>query len=299
MADPSAAGSSARAPTRERARPAKRAREPWPAFATPIVETHCHLDYLEGEGLEALLADARSRGVAEIVTIAVSPENLATVREIVATHDGVYGTQGIHPHEAGGFDDGVAQEIRTALAQRSDLVAVGEIGLDYFYEHAPRAAQLAAFERQLQIAVDLELPIVVHSREADEDTRAVLGNFTGALKAKGVIHSFTSGLPLAEWCLGEGFKLGFNGITTFNKADNVREVVQITPTEQLVLETDAPYLTPVPYRGKPNAPCYLPFIAEYLADYRGEERESFLRRVRENSLALFPRLRAAGASASG
>jgi TatD DNase family protein len=273
-----------------KARPAKRAREPWPVFDTPIIETHCHLDYLEEEALAAVLDRTAQCGVDQIVTIAVSPDNLATVRKLVAEHGNVFGTQGIHPHEAQGYSDAVDAEIRGALADNPRLLAVGEIGLDYFYDHAPRAAQLQAFERQLQIAADLALPIVVHTREADEDTRAVLANFSGRLAGKGVIHSFTSGLPLAEWCLGEGFMLGFNGISTFNKADNVREVVAATPDAQIVLETDSPYLTPVPYRGKPNAPYYLPFIAEYLADFRGTEREAFLQQARCNSLALFPGL---------
>lgn len=279
----------------KRALPPKRAREPWPAFETPIIETHCHLDYLDDEALGSVLERASASGVDQIVTIAVSPGNLVTVRELVAAHPNVFGTQGIHPHEAQGYSDAVDAEIRAALAANAELLAVGEIGLDYFYDHAPRAAQLEAFERQLQIAVDLDLPIVVHTREADEDTRAVLGNFSRRLSAKGVIHSFTSGLPLAEWCLAEGFMLGFNGISTFNKADNVREVVAATPDEQIVLETDSPYLTPVPYRGKPNAPYYLPFIAEYLADFRGAEREAFLQQARRNSLALFPGLTQAAA----
>ncbi len=136
------------------------------------------------------------------------------------------------------------------------------IGLDYYYDHADGAVQRQVVEAQLAIAVELDLPIVVHTRDADEDTRAILANFSGHLKRKGVIHSFTSGLPLAEFCLGEGFCLGFNGIATFNRADNVREVVAATPLGQLVIETDSPCLTPVPYRGTKNAPYFLPFVAQ-------------------------------------
>jgi TatD DNase family protein len=135
--------------------------------------------------------------------------------------------------------------------------------------------------------VDLDMPVVIHTREADEDTRDILQNFSGALSRKGVIHSFTSGLALAEYCLAEGFMLGFNGITTFKQADNVREVVAAAPLQQILLETDAPYLTPVPYRGKPNAPYYLPFIAEKVADVKQVDTEDLLRQAYQNSLALF------------
>ena len=129
--------------------------------------------------------------------------------------------------------------------------------------------------------------MVIHTREADDDTRDILRNYSSTLARKGVIHSFTSGLALAEFCLAEGFMLGFNGITTFNRADNVRAVVAATPVEQLVLETDAPYLTPVPYRGKPNAPYYLPFIAETVAAIKDIEIEELLCRVNRNSRNLF------------
>jgi TatD DNase family protein len=164
---------------------------------------------------------------------------------------------------------------------------VGEIGLDYYYNHADRAVQRSVFEQQLQIAVDTDMPIVVHTREADDDTRDILANFSGQLSGKGVIHSFTSSLALAEYCLGEGFSLGFNGITTFNAAENVREVVAATPLEQVLLETDAPYLTPVPYRGRPNAPYYLPFIAEKVAEVKGCKIEDLLAQAWHNSMQLF------------
>jgi TatD DNase family protein len=263
-----------------------RKRREIPRFTHPLFETHCHLDYLEGEALEETLAHSRDVGVARIVTIAVSPDNLDTVAALAAGHADVWATQGIHPHEAGSYTDEVGERIRRrAGAER--IVAVGEIGLDYYYDHADRAVQRRVFEQQLQIAVDADLPIVVHTRDADEDTRAILAQFSGALARKGVIHSFTSGLPLAEFCLAEGFMLGFNGIATFNSADNVRRVVEATPVEQLVLETDSPYLTPVPYRGRPNAPFYLPFVAERIAAIKGLEVEDCLARVWRNSMQLF------------
>ncbi len=264
----------------------KHKRRDIPRFATPIFETHCHLDYLAPELRSGALQRAAAAGITEILTIAVSPDNLAQVLELTRQAPDIWGTQGIHPHEAATFDDGVAARIRHNAADKR-ILAIGEIGLDYHYDHAPRPVQRVVFERQLQLAVELDLPVVVHTREADEDTRDILANFSRSLRRKGVIHSFTSGLELARFCLAEGFKLGFNGIVTFNRADNVRAAVAETPLSGILLETDAPYLTPVPYRGRPNEPCFLPFIAERVAAIKQLEVEALLPQVYRNSRALF------------
>lgn len=263
-----------------------RKRRDIPIYATPLIETHCHLDYLDQEQLAQTLARSREVGIERIVTIAVSAANLDRVYALTRAAEDIWGTQGIHPHEAESYDSTVADTIR-ARGTDPRIVAVGEIGLDYFYDHADRAVQRQVFAAQLALAVELNLPVVIHTREADDDTRAILGEFSRDLGRKGVIHSFTSGLALAEFCLDEGFMLGFNGITTFNRADNVREVVAATPLDRLVLETDSPYLTPAPYRGRPNAPFYLPFVAERVAEVKGIAVEDLLRAVRHNSLALF------------
>jgi len=264
----------------------KKKRREIPKYNTPIIETHCHLDYLEADELGDTIARASGVGVERIITVAVSPGNLDTVLELTRYSPLIWGTQGIHPHEAEGYAVEVGKKIRERCNE-DRIVAVGEIGLDYYYDHADRNTQKNVFEQQLQIAADVGLPVVIHTRDADEDTRSILQNFSGALAGRGVIHSFTSSLSLAEYCLAEGFMLGFNGITTFNRADNVREVVAATPLEKILLETDAPYLTPVPYRGKTNAPCYLPFIAEKIAEIKGCECEHLLSHARANSLSLF------------
>jgi len=257
-----------------------------PRFSTPIIETHCHLDYLDTVTLGETLAQAIEVGVERVITIAVSPGNLDIVRALADSHSTVWGTQGIHPHEAGSFDAGVEQTVRAGLSCER-MIAVGEIGLDYYYDHADRAVQREVFERQLQLAVETDLPVVIHTREADEDTRDILRNYTRTLRRKGVIHSFSSSLALATFCLDEGFCLGFNGIATFNRAENVREVVEATPAERILLETDAPYLTPEPYRGNPNAPHFLPFIAERIASVKAMEVETLLACARRNSMAMF------------
>ncbi|MEZ5503742.1 MAG: TatD family hydrolase [Halioglobus sp.] len=257
-----------------------------PRFATPIIETHCHLDYLDPAALESTLQKSREAGIERIVTIAVSADNLDRVLQLTRSSPAIWGTQGIHPHEAACYTPAVDARIRENAGD-ARIVAVGEIGLDYYYDHADRAVQRAVFEQQMQTATELGLPVVIHTRDADDDTRDILRNYSAALLRKGVIHSFTSSLALAEFCLAEGFSLGFNGITTFNSADNVREVVAATPVAQILLETDAPYLTPVPYRGRPNAPYYLPFIAETVAAIKELDVEVLLQHARRNSMELF------------
>ncbi len=257
-----------------------------PRFDTPIIETHCHLDYLNLAELDITLEKSREVGIERIITIAVATGNLQRVMELTRYSPAIWGTQGIHPHEAESYSLEADTTIREN-AQDPRILAVGEIGLDYHYDHAERSVQRAVFEQQLQIAVDLDLPVVIHTREADADTRDILRNYSATLARKGVIHSFTSSLALAEFCLAEGFMLGFNGITTFKTAENVRQVVAATPVEQLLLETDAPYLTPVPFRGRPNAPYFLPFIAATVAALKGLDVEEFLRQVYKNSQALF------------
>ncbi len=264
----------------------KQKRRDIPRFTTAIIETHCHLDYLDEAQFAAAIDRAVAYGIEKLVTIAVSPDNLSTVIALTESDTRVWGTQGIHPHEAGHFTADVAATIEANLAHPR-ILAVGEIGLDYYYDHADRGRQRDAFRAQLAIAAAHDYPVVIHSREADEDTQAILAEFLPDLSRRGVIHSFTSGRALAEFCLDAGFMLGFNGIVTFNSAQNVRDIVAITPLEQLLLETDSPYLTPVPYRGRPNEPCYLPFVAEKIADIKSLPVESLLAQAYDNSQRLF------------
>jgi len=265
-----------------------------PRYHTPLIETHCHLDYLSEAETETqaraelmqTLDEASAAGVERIVTIAVSADNLRTVLALSACDPRIWGTQGIHPHQAAELDAAVLQRMREHL-EHPRMVAVGEIGLDYYYTHSEPAVQRAAFAQQLALAAELDLPVVIHSRDADADTMAILREHLPQLRRRGVIHSFTAGEELARFSLDAGFMLGFNGITTFRNADNVRAIVDLTPVEQLVLETDAPYLTPVPYRGRPNAPRYLPFIAEQIAGIKQLPVETLLQQVYRNSLQLF------------
>jgi TatD DNase family protein len=257
-----------------------------PIFDHPIIETHCHLDYLKERPLEETLDQCQRVNIERLITIAVAPDNLGRVRELTRIAPWIYGTQGVHPHEAESYSEIVEKEIQDH-ARGEKIVAIGEIGLDYFYDHADRNVQKDVFRRQLQIACEHNQPAVIHTREADEDTIAILREFEGSLKRRGVIHSFTSGPVLAEYALDQGWCLGFNGITTFNKAENVRNIVRMAPVTQILLETDSPFLTPVPYRGRENAPFYLPFVAEKIAEVKGLSLADILGYTYQNSLRTF------------
>jgi TatD DNase family protein len=261
-----------------------------PVFNHPIIETHFHLDYLKAHSREEIIALAHKHNIEKMITISVSPDNLDTVIEIAQNNPSIYCTQGLHPHEGKEWNPEVKAHLIKNLgdsARNKKIVAVGEIGLDFYYSKSPRDEQLQAFEEQLQIAVEHNLPVVIHSRDADEDTITILKKFSTTLKRKGVIHSFTSGLGLAQFAIDEGFCLGFNGIITFKNAENVREALRITPMDRILLETDSPFLTPDPYRGAENAPMYLPFIAEKIAEVKSTSINEILIETYKNSVRLF------------
>lgn len=271
----------------------KKKRPPIPHFGRSLHETHCHLDYMEPDDLEYALKMAAEVGIDRILTISVSPDNLTKVQELAVAYDQVYCTQGIHPHEAKDFNKNVESRIRQALKEQQSLSvarkirAVGEIGLDYFYDHSDPSVQRQVFEKQLAIAIDFKLPVVIHARDADQDCMDILKAMAGDLTTKGVIHSFTAGRALAEVGLDLGFSLGFNGIITFNKSDNVREVLAATPIERILLETDSPYLTPVPYRGVTNEPKYLPFVAQKVAEIKQVETSELIDVCNANAEFIF------------
>ena len=247
------------------------------------IETHTHLDYLKDISFRQEIEEAQKLGVERVITVAVSPENQQTVLDIANEFDGVYCTQGIHPHQAKEWNDNVEQIIITNI-KTSKVVALGEIGLDYHYDKSPRTLQRQVFERQLQIAIESELPVVIHSREAEEDTMDIMKNYISKLRRKGVFHSFTSKKFLAEFALENDFYLGFNGIITFKNAHEVREIVEFTPSDKILIETDAPFLAPVPYRGRENRTSYLPVVGDTIVKIKGEE---IIDQIYRNSLDLF------------
>lgn len=261
-----------------------------PLFKHPIIETHFHLDMLKSLSREEIVEKCIAQNIVRMITISTNPNNLDEVISIASSFEKIYCTQGLHPHEGKEWNEDVKHHVLKNLSdtnRNKKIVAVGEIGLDYYYSKSPREEQLKAFEEQLQIAADFNLPVVIHSRDADDDTIAVLKNFSASVKQKGVIHSFTSGLELAQFALDEGYYLGFNGIITFKNAENVRDALRMTPMNRILLETDSPFLTPDPYRGFENAPFYLPFIAEKIAEVKATSIDEVLLSAYQNSVSLF------------
>lgn len=257
-------------------------------------DTHCHLDMLKKISPQEAVDLAKEQQVNHLVTIAVRPENQDDVISIAKKFDHVYCTQGIHPHDAQHFDENCKKKILENIksAKENKVVAYGEIGLDFHYNYSEPEKQKEVFEEQLQIGIDHDLPIVIHTRDADDDTLAILKNFEGHFKKPAILHSYTSGKDLAQYALTQNFYLGFNGIITFKKADEVRAVLEMTPVEQLLFETDAPFLSPAPNRGKENHSANIPFIAEKVAQLKGvddneEKKQQLFSTVYQNSLSFY------------
>ncbi len=251
-----------------------------------MIETHCHLDYLKARPLEETLRLSRAAGVVQFVTIAVSPDNLDRALEIAQGHDDIHCTQGIHPHDARLYTPQVEAKIQHNLGHEK-VIAVGEIGLDYHYDNSPREIQQEVFRRQLEIAIQNDKPVVIHTRDADQDTADILKAMAPRLERKGVVHSFTSSEELAKTVLALGFYIGINGIITFKNAANVRAIVELTPLSQILIETDSPFLAPVPHRGSENAPFNLPHVAAKIAEIKNISCDEVIAITTANAKKLF------------
>lgn len=259
-----------------------------------LVDSHCHLDYLErqGEDLEEVVARARRAGVARLVTISTKLSEFDTIRSIAERFDDVYCSVGVHPHEAG--EEGQGDPARLlALADHPKVVGIGETGLDYFYEHSPRDAQQQSFRAHIEASRQSGLPLIVHARDADNDTIGILQEEYARGPFPGVIHCFTAGPGLAEAALSIGFSISLAGVVTFKKAEELRATVQQVPLDRLLVETDSPYLAPVPKRGKRNEPAYVVHTAEKLAELKGVSPEELAEKTSRNFFELFTRVPAA------
>ncbi|MGK7870485.1 TatD family hydrolase [Falsiroseomonas sp. E2-1-a20] len=234
-----------------------------------IVDSHCHLDHFQGEAQAAAVARAKAAGVGVMVTIGTRlGEQAATVRAIADRHAGVFATVGIHPHNAG---EGELPTVEAILAEADHplVVGIGESGLDYFYDKAPRDRQQASFRRHIAAARQSGLPLVVHARDADADMAAILEDEDARGKFPFLLHCFSSGADLARTAVRLGGTISFSGMLTFPKSDAIRAVAAETPADRLLVETDSPYLAPVPLRGKPCEPAYVVHTAAKLAQVRG------------------------------
>ncbi|HPT26502.1 MAG TPA: TatD family hydrolase [Bryobacteraceae bacterium] len=237
-----------------------------------LIDSHCHLDGKTFDQDRAQAIErARAAGVETLVAIGSGdgPPDLEAGIRLAEAYPFIYATVGVHPHEASKADESVWFSL-TSLADHPKVVAVGEIGLDYHYDFSPRDVQRAAFERQLRIARDTSLPIVIHTRQAWDDTFSILEAHWPADGPGGIMHCFSGGPAEAGRSLALGFHISFSGIVTYPKALDVQEAAKLVPLDRLLVETDAPYLAPVPYRGKRNEPAYVVETARRLAELRGE-----------------------------
>ncbi len=232
-----------------------------------LIDTHTHLDDTRYDGdREAMIERAREAGVDTFITIGCDLATSKAAVELADRYPFVYASIGVHPHEVRHIDDGWYDEFR-CLAKHPKVVAYGEIGLDYHYNHSPPTLQRERFREQIQLARELTLPVVIHTREAQEDTIAILKEEQAA-DVGGVFHCFTGDAWLAKGGLDLGFHLSFSGVVTFQNATMLREIVATVPMDRILIETDCPYLTPVPHRGKRNEPAYVRLVAETIASVK-------------------------------
>lgn len=252
------------------------------------IDVHTHLNMLEVSPEQAL-ADCKAAGVDGVITIGTEPKDHPIVLELAKKfYPQVYCTLGVHPHEAELFTPEVDQFI-VANADRPEVVAIGEIGLDYYYDNAPREVQKVAFRRQLEISIQKNLPVEIHTRDAEQDTADILAEYGG--KVRGILHCFTGTQWLADQALKLGLDISISGVATFKKADELREVVRHVPLDRLHVETDAPFLAPMPHRGKKNVPAYVIHTAEVVAQIKGVTMDELKAATRQNAQRTFPKLK--------
>jgi TatD DNase family protein len=260
-----------------------------------LFDSHCHLDYLARDGdLEDVIGRARAAGVTTMITICTKLSEFDVVRAIAEEHADIYCSVGVHPHEAEAEGQDDTRRL-VAHAGHPKVVGIGETGLDYFYEHAPRQRQQESFRAHIAAGRETGLPLIVHSRDADDDTAEILREERGQGAYSGVIHCFTAGPELAKAALDLGLYISISGIVTFRKAEALRAVVRDIPLERLLIETDAPYLAPEPKRGKRNEPAFVAYTAAAVAKIKYMSVNDLANATAANARRLFSKIGDQGA----
>jgi TatD DNase family protein len=255
-----------------------------------IVDSHCHLDFdVLSEDIDGVIARAHEAGVHLMVTISTRVKRYDAIRAIAEAHREVFFTVGTHPHNAHEELDITAGHL-VELAAHPKCVGIGEAGLDYFYDNSPREAQAQGFRTHIAAARAADLPLVIHSRDAEADTAEILEDEMGRGPFKPLLHCFSSGLELAERGLAIGAYMSFSGILTFKSAEAIREAARLCPLDRLLVETDAPYLAPVPHRGKSNEPAFTAHTLAHLAEVKGVSIEDMARITSNNFFRLFSKV---------
>ncbi len=250
-----------------------------------IFDTHAHLlDEAFDADRDELIASLPEKGVAKVMEACCNEADIDRVAALALRVPFIYGSAGVHPHSASEWNGGTADRIRAAL-QHEKMLAVGEIGLDYHYDFSPRDVQKRVLDEQLSLAHELDLPVILHDREAHGDMLDLLRAHKSGLK--GIMHCFSGSKETARECLDLGLYIAFGGALTFKNAVRPIEAAQYIPQDRLLIETDCPYMTPVPYRGKRNDPSFILLTLDKLAEVRGEDREELADALYQNSLAVY------------
>lgn len=250
-----------------------------------LVDSHCHLNYPEFDNLDDTVAQAANNGVNYMQTICTQRADFKRLLEITEKYKNIFCSFGVHPHEA--EKEGVTYEEIKENCQNPSVIGVGETGLDYFYNHAEACAQKRSFIMHLDAARELNLPVIIHTRDAEKDTQEILNQAIKKGSEKLLFHCFSSNAELARYGVEKDIYFSASGIITFKKSEALREIFKQIPLELLLVETDSPYLAPVPYRGKPNQPAYTRHVAEVLAEIKGLSVEEVARITTDNFFKLF------------
>jgi len=255
-----------------------------------LVDSHCHLDRLDlapfGGNVDGVLAAAAHNDVGRFLCVSINMEDFPALLEIAETHSSVVASVGLHPNERGGHEPTVDELVE--LARHPKIVAIGETGLDYFRSEGDLDWQRERFRRHIAAARRCSKPLIIHSRDARADTLAILAA-EGAREVGGVMHCFTGDWHMAQEAMALNFHISFSGIVTFRTATELQEVARIMPLERMLVETDCPYLAPVPHRGKPNQPAWVRHTAEFIAGLRGEDYSTIAAATTDNYRRLFER----------
>ena len=256
-----------------------------------LVDTHCHLTVKDfDQDCEQVIERALESGVHKIVVPGLDLESSQEALRLAEVHPSIYAAVGIHPHNAKNWDATYKEQIQS-LVKSSKVVAIGEIGLDFYRNLSPKDVQLNVFQSQLEIAAELNLPVIIHNREATSDIINILGRWSeerGSFEnGLGVLHAFSSDLATAIKMIDAGFYIGIAGPITYKNAHSLREIVKELPLSRILVETDAPYLTPYPHRGKRNEPAYVTLVAKYLSDILRQDYKSLAQITSENAVGLF------------
>lgn len=245
-----------------------------------LIDTHCHINYIEGLNPFEIVNNAIENDVKKIVVPAASLDDFDIIIELCEKFDNVYGYLGIHPEEISNWSDEILDKIRVHI-QNKKIVGIGEIGLDYYWDKSNIEKQKEIFIKQIKLANELNFPMNIHSREASKDTFDILSEYNK--NSTVIMHCFSGSVEFAKECLKCGMYIALGGVVTFKNALKVKEVAKIVPIDRLLLETDSPYMAPVPYRGKTNQPSFIKFVAQEIASLKGIEAEEIINATSENA----------------